>query len=149
MGRREPLAAAASTNDVAPDQRIVLFDGVCNLCNASVQFIIRHDRHDRFRFCSLQSETGQRFLRQFHLPADEFTTFVLIDNGDIYTRSTAALRVLRFLGGWPAVAYMFILVPRRCRDWVYGKVAQNRYVWFGKKDTCMIPTPSVRRKFIE
>src|SRR5262245_39141298 len=126
-------------SDVTNHPYIVLFDGVCNLCNRSVQFIIKHDKKNRFVFGSLQGTTGQSYLRQFQLPADTFNSFILVENGKAYTRSTAALRMLKHLGGaWPLL-YAFIIVPPFIRNAIYNLIAKNRYRWFGRTDECWIP----------
>ncbi len=127
----------------------VYFDGVCNLCNGTVLFIIKHDKQNRFRFASLQGITGQAFLKKQNLPADTFNSFILAERNNIYTRSTAALRVCKYLGGgWPLL-YGFIIVPRFIRDAVYNLIARNRYKWFGKKEACWIPTPALKEKFLD
>jgi predicted DCC family thiol-disulfide oxidoreductase YuxK len=127
---------------------IVLFDGVCHLCNNSVSFIIRHGRRGYFKFAPLQSPIGQELLRQHHLPSDELDTFVLIEEGKAYTRSTAALRVAKQLDGlWP-VAYTLIVVPQPLRNVAYNVVAKSRYKWFGKRETCMIPTAEIKERFL-
>lgn len=135
--------------DPAEGKSLVLFDGVCHLCQASVQFIIRHDHQERFVFASLQSETGRDRLARFQLPADQLDTFVLIENGKCHTRSTAALRVLLGLGAWFRPAYALIVLPKPLRDGIYRWVASNRYRWFGKKDHCMVPTPQLKKRFVE
>ena len=130
------------------DHPVILFDGVCNLCNSAVQFIIKRDKKNRFRFAALQSETGQKLLAQYGLPANELNSFILIENDKAYNRSTGALRVLKkFKGLWPLL-YGFIIVPKFIRDGVYDWVGRNRYKWFGKKEECMIPTPEVRSRFL-
>jgi predicted DCC family thiol-disulfide oxidoreductase YuxK len=127
---------------------IILFDGVCNLCNSSVQFVIRHDKGAKFKFASLQSEFGQKILREEQLPVDDLRSFILIENGKVYTRSTAALRVAKKLGGaWPLL-YGFIIVPRFIRDAVYDLIARNRYKWFGKQEACWVPTPELKNRFL-
>ncbi len=127
---------------------LVLFDGECNLCNGAVQFIIRRDRRNRFRFAALQSEAGQEQLRNHRLPGDVISTVVLIAGGNAYTRSDAALGIARRLDGlWP-LCYAGIAVPRFLRDRVYDFIARHRYRWFGKKDACMVPTPDLRARFL-
>lgn len=126
---------------------IVFFDGVCNLCNSTVQFIIRRDREQRFRFASLQSETGQEMLQRNNLPQGQFNSFILYENGQAYFRSTAALKMLSQLKGWKWTR-LFMIVPRFLRDGVYNLVARNRYNWFGRKDACMIPTPDLKSRFL-
>jgi predicted DCC family thiol-disulfide oxidoreductase YuxK len=130
------------------DQPIVLFDGVCNLCNGAVQFIIRHDKKNIFMFASLQSEVGRKILEQYNFPLDELNSFILIENNKAYTRSTGALRVAKKLNGlWPLL-YGFIIIPKFIRDSIYNWVGRNRYKWFGKKDACMIPTPELKARFL-
>jgi predicted DCC family thiol-disulfide oxidoreductase YuxK len=129
------------------DRGVVLFDGVCNLCNGAVTFVIEHDRDSYFRFASLQSGTGTAFLRgrTEELP----DSIVLVEAGRIYTRSEAALRIARRLDGAYPLLYALIVVPRWIRDRVYDWVARNRYRWFGKREACMIPTPELRERFLE
>jgi predicted DCC family thiol-disulfide oxidoreductase YuxK len=127
---------------------VVLFDGVCNLCDQSVQFILKRDKKGYFQFASLQSEAGQQILKENNLPTDDFDSFVLVENGKLYQRSSGALRVCRRLGGaWPLL-YGFIIVPAFIRNAVYNWVARNRYRWFGKKDACMMPKPEWRERFL-
>lgn len=130
------------------DQPIVLFDGVCNLCNAAVQFIIRHDKKNQLMFASLQSERGQRLIAQYNLPLNELNSFIFIENNKAYTRSTGALRVVKKLNGILPWLYCFIIIPRIFRDSIYDLVGRNRYKWFGKKDECMIPTPELKARFL-
>lgn len=128
---------------------VILFDGVCNLCNTSVQFIIKRDSSEHFRFASLQSTLGQNYLDTFNLPAGQLHSVMLIKNGVLFQKSNAALEIVKRLDGlWPSL-YIFKIVPRFLRDWVYDIVASNRYTWFGKKDACMIPTPELKSRFIE
>lgn len=135
--------------EMTEEKKIILFDGVCNLCNHSVQFIIKRDRQKQFHFASLQGKTGQQLLEQFHLPADNLNSFILIENGTLYRKSSAALRVSRKLGGaWPLL-YGFIIVPAFIRDGVYTLIARNRYKWFGKKESCMIPAPGLKERFLD
>lgn len=127
---------------------ILLFDGVCNLCNDSVQWVIRHDPTAKFRFASLQSETGQTLLRQHQLPTDEINTVVLIDGETAYTRSDVPLRIFAKIGGvWPLLS-VFWVVPRPLRNAVYNWIASNRYCWFGKKEACWLPTPDLKARFL-
>lgn len=127
---------------------IVLFDGVCNFCNASVNFILKRDPKGVFRFAPLQSEVAKQLLEKFHLPADDLDTMVLIEDGTASTRSTAGLRIARRLKGtWPLL-YGFIVLPRFLRDAVYRLIAKNRYRWFGKKDVCMVPKPEWKERFL-
>lgn len=128
---------------------IVLFDGVCNLCNRIVQFIIKKDKKKLFLFASLQGKTGQEVLKKFNLPVNDFNSFILVDGDQIYTRSTAALRMLRKLGGGWRYFYVFIILPKFIRNALYNRVARNRYKWYGKRDECMIPTPELKERFLD
>ena len=124
---------------------VVLFDGVCNLCNGAVRFILARDPAARFRFASLQSDAARRLLGDGG-PAE---TIVLLDAGKTYVKSTAALRIARGLRfPWPLLN-AFVAVPRPVRDLIYDWVARHRYRWFGKRDTCMLPTPELRERFLE
>jgi predicted DCC family thiol-disulfide oxidoreductase YuxK len=131
------------------DNPVILFDGVCNLCNSSVQFVLRRDKKKQFLFGSLQGRYGQQVLNELNMPADDLHSFILKENNAVYTKSTAALRVLKILGGGWKFLYIFIIVPRFIRDGVYGFIARNRYRWFGKKEACWVPTPELKSRFIE
>jgi predicted DCC family thiol-disulfide oxidoreductase YuxK len=127
---------------------IILFDGVCNLCDRSVQFILKRDKKGYFQFASLQSEAGQAMLSKYNLPTDDFGSFVLIEKGKAYQKSTGALRVCRHLGAaWPLM-YGFIIIPPFIRHAVYTLLARNRYRWFGKKEACMMPQPEWKERFL-
>ena len=128
---------------------LILFDGVCNLCNGFVQSVIERDPRARFQFGALQSPSAQRVLSLHDAPSPLPDSFVLVEDGRIFTRSTAALRIARGLGYPSALAYVFMAVPRPIRDWVYDFVAHRRYRWFGKRDTCMVPTPELRSRFLD
>jgi predicted DCC family thiol-disulfide oxidoreductase YuxK len=130
-------------------KKIVLFDGVCNLCNNSVQFILKRDKKNQFMFGSLQGTAGQAYLKKFNLPADTLNSFMLVEDDKLYTRSTGALRMLKHLGGGWALLYGFIIVPKFIRDAVYNWIAANRYKWFGKKEECWLPTKELKTKFLE
>jgi predicted DCC family thiol-disulfide oxidoreductase YuxK len=127
---------------------ILLFDGVCNLCNGAVQFMIRRDKSGYFHYASLQGQSGSRLLAKHGMPA--YTgSIVLIEDGAVYTKSDAALRISKRLGAaWPLLG-IFKLVPRKLRDLAYDFIAANRYRWFGKRDACMLPTPEHRSRFLE
>ena len=128
---------------------IVLFDGVCNLCNASVNFIIDRDPHDRFRFAALQSERGVALLAEHgHTVSAEPDSIVLVEGGRIFERSTAALRIARHLRGAWKLLYGFMIVPRPLRDLVYRFIARHRYRWFGRTEACRVPTPELRARFL-
>jgi predicted DCC family thiol-disulfide oxidoreductase YuxK len=128
-------------------ERIVLFDGVCNFCNGSVNFIIRNDPDGRFKFAPLQSEIGQE-LRAKHGIGEDVDSIILVEDGQAYTHSAAALRVARGLGGFWSLGYVFVVVPAFIRDWAYKLFAKYRYKLFGKQEFCMMPTPEVRARFL-
>lgn len=132
------------TNNTA----IVLFDGVCNLCNNSVQFIIKHDKKNIFKFASLQSAIGQQLLKTYELPTSNFSSFVLIQHNKTYTQSTAALKIAQQLNGPIKLLYAFMIVPAFIRNKVYDVIAKNRYKWFGKREVCMLPSPQLASKFL-
>ena len=128
---------------------VVLFDGVCNLCNGSVRFVIERDPHKHFQFAPLQSETATTLIGRTADPLAMPDSIVLVDDGRLYVRSTAALRIARRLRfPWPLL-WLFMAVPRPLRDWVYDLIARHRYGWFGKRDTCMVPTKEIRDRFLE
>ena len=131
--------------DEAP---IVLFDGVCNLCNGTVNFILDHDPAGRFRFAALQSEAGRALLVRHGLAADALESLVLVEGERAWVRSDAALRIAAGLGApWRWLAVLRV-VPRGIRDRLYDAVARNRYRWFGRRDECRVPTPDLRARFL-
>ena len=127
---------------------IILFDGICNLCNGAVQFIIKHDPEKKFLFTSLQSDAGQQLLKEYKLPSENFNSFLLLQDDTILSKSTAALKVASELKSAWKLLYIFIIVPKFIRDAVYSYIAANRYKWFGKKEVCMIPTPELQARFL-
>lgn len=130
------------------DHPVILFDGVCNLCNRSVQFVIKHDRALRFHFAALQSPYGQSQLEKYRFSKEKLLSVVLVINGRTYDRSRAALEIARRLDGlWPLM-YVFVIVPPFIRNFVYDWISRNRYRWFGRQDECMIPTPDLKARFI-
>jgi predicted DCC family thiol-disulfide oxidoreductase YuxK len=128
---------------------VILFDGVCNICSSTVAFIIPRDPGAQFRFASLQSETARRLLRERNAGAPALESMVLVEDNRVFTRSTAALRIARRLAFPWSLASLLLAVPRPFRDWAYDFVARNRYRWFGKRETCMIPSADVRSRFLE
>ena len=127
---------------------VILFDGACNLCNAAVNFVMRHDGRDRFRFASLQSPAGADLLRQHNLPAD-LNTVVMVDGDKAFTHSTAVLRIAAELDSpWPLAA-LAAVIPRPLRDDAYAFVAKHRAQWFGRKQECRVPTEQERARFLE
>jgi len=130
------------------DQPVILFDGVCNLCNGFVQFVIKHDRRGRFKFTALQSDAGQQILNQVHFTDKSLSTVVLVQNNKAYVQSTAALKILAQLDGlWP-LTYVAIILPAFLRNIIYTGIARNRYRWFGKQESCMVPTPELKSRFL-
>ena len=127
---------------------VILFDGVCNFCNGTVNFIIKQDKKKVFRFAALQSEAGQKLLEQYHLPKENFDSFIFIDNGKAYKSSSAGLKLYNKLSWHWKWTQLFWIVPKFIRDSIYNFIAKNRYKWFGKKEQCMIPTPDVRERFL-
>ncbi len=136
-----------STSEV--QNPVILFDGVCNLCNGSVLFILNRDPSGIFRFAPLQSDTGKNLLSKFDLPNDKFDSIILVENNEYYLRSTAALKILQRLGALWKIVYVFMLVPRPVRDYIYDIVARNRYKWYGKRAECMIPSSDIESRFLE
>lgn len=128
---------------------VVLFDGVCNLCTGSVRFLLRRDRRRRLRFAALQSPAGQALLRQHGLPGDLLETIVVLERGKARVRSDAALLLARRLPWpWPLCA-AFTLLPRPLRDALYGIVARHRYRWFGRRESCMLPSADTADRFLD
>ncbi|WP_243646950.1 thiol-disulfide oxidoreductase DCC family protein [Scopulibacillus darangshiensis] len=127
---------------------MVLFDGVCNLCNGSVQFIIKRDPKGYFKFASLQGEAGKELIKGYGIPENS-DSFILIKDGEWYSKSSAALRVCRHLKGFWKLLYIVRFIPRQIRDHVYDIVARNRYKWFGKSESCMIPDPKLKDRFLD
>jgi len=127
---------------------IILFDGVCNYCNSMVNFVLAQDAKEVFRFAPLQSGAAQQILKRHNLPTADFGSFVFIENDQTYLHSTAALKVLKRLPWYWQWTQVFWIVPKRLRDGVYFFIAKNRYKWFGKRDTCMVPHANVRNRFL-
>lgn len=128
---------------------VLLYDGVCNLCNGMVRFVIRWDRKKEIQFASLQSETGKSYLEELGLPTDDFDTLVYLKAGKHFIRSSAVLEVLKDMGGFWRLFYIFIIIPSCLRDLVYRIVAWLRYRVFGKRDTCKLPSPEIKERFLD
>ena len=127
---------------------IILFDGVCNLCNGAVNFVIKRDPGNVFKFTPLQEKQGVLLLKKHAIDAQKLDSIVLIENKKVYTKSSAALRIARKISGlWP-LFFVLLIIPSFIRDGVYDFIAKNRYKWFGKKEQCMIPTPGLKEKFL-
>ena len=133
------------------NKKIVLFDGICNLCTGTVTFIIKRDGKDKFRFASLQSEVGKQLMEERHIdPTSNNSIIVIEPQVAYYVKSTAAIEIAKELGGlWPVLQVFSYLLPEGIRDSIYEFIAKNRYKWFGKKDSCMIPTPALKSKFLD
>ena len=129
--------------------QVILFDGVCNLCNGIVQFIIRRDKFNHFHFASLQSSFGEEVTKHFKLPAPQYETIVLYDRDMVYFKSDAVIRVLTQLPGAWKLSAAFKIVPKFIRDYLYDRIAKSRYRVFGKRDHCMIPTAEQKEKFVD
>ncbi len=131
-----------------PD-RLVLFDGVCNFCNFWIQFALKHDKKGKLKFGSLQGTTAQQILPQYNIDPAVLTSVIFIEDGIAYRESTAALKVCKHLdGGWKLL-YLFIVIPAFLRDGIYKWIGRNRYKWFGKQESCMLPSPEQRARFVE
>jgi predicted DCC family thiol-disulfide oxidoreductase YuxK len=144
-----PLVNALFLHALIGAMKVILFDGVCNLCNGLVNWIIDHDKKAVFKFSSLQSAYGLRMIEKFGIKGEYLSTVVLVDDDKAWLRSDAVLLILKHLGGIWAAAYGFIIVPAFIRNFIYNIVARNRYRWFGKRDTCRVPTPELKNRFLE
>ncbi|GAS80216.1 thiol-disulfide oxidoreductase DCC family protein [Paenibacillus amylolyticus] len=138
----------ANQTDVHQGHPIVLVDGVCHFCQGLTKWIIKRDPEGKYHFASLQSDVAKELLEKGNLSTDSMDTFVLIENGSYYTRSTAALRLAKGLKFPYPLLYVFIIIPKFIRNAVYNWVARNRYRWFGKDETCMLPTPEIKDRFL-
>lgn len=135
--------------DLPRDKKIILFDGVCNLCNASVQFVIKHDTKDLFRFIPLQSDLGQKILNHIGINRQNTDSIVLYEPGKAYYyKAEAALKIVSEFGGMYKLLNIFSLFPKFICDAIYDYIAKNRYRWYGKQDVCMMPNPELATKFL-
>lgn len=136
--------------DLPKNKKIILFDGVCNLCNSSVQYVIKRDQQDVFRFVALQSELGQKILKHIGISQDKIDSIVLYEPGKAYYyKSSAALEIAKNLGGIFTYGTIFKIIPAAIRNVIYDYIAKNRYKWYGRQESCMIPTPELKAKFLE
>ncbi len=136
-------------NNLPKDKKIILFDGVCNLCDATVQFIIKHDKKDVFRFVALQSDIGQEIIKYIGIDTSKTDSIILYEPGQAYYyKAEAALKIAGELGGVYSLMGPFSILPKWLNNKVYDYVARNRYKWYGKKNECMIPTPEMKAKFL-
>ena len=138
-------------NKVPKDKQLILFDGVCNLCNSSVLYVIKRDKKDKFLFAPLESDIGKTIIKKFNIDTKETDSILLYNpkNDSLTYKSTAALRVAKHLGFPVYLLAIFLVVPSFIRNLVYNYIAKNRYKWYGKKEACMIPTPELKAKFID
>lgn len=132
-----------------PGKHVILFDGFCVLCNSSVHWLLRHDKRLQFLFAPLQSEAGKELSGKYNLPDKIETVIMLSPNGKVFTHSDVTLEAFKILGGGYRVLSWLLIIPKGFRDWVYRIVAKNRYRWFGKKETCMMPDPKWKDRFLE
>ncbi|MGB3342363.1 MAG: thiol-disulfide oxidoreductase DCC family protein [Aequorivita sp.] len=130
------------------NKKTILFDGVCNLCNGAVTFVIKRDKKNIFKFATLQSEAGTELLSNFKIDRSKLDSIILIDGDRFYSKSSAALYIARHLSGAYPLLFGFMILPKFFRDWIYDFIAKNRYRWFGKRESCMIPTPELAEKFL-
>lgn len=136
--------------NLPPNKKIILFDGVCNLCDSTVQFIIRNDKKDVFRFVALQSELGQKILKHIGIDPLQIDSIVLYEPSvAYYYKSSAAIQIAQELGGFWHLGTIFRILPTPLRNLFYDYIAKNRYRWYGKKESCMIPTPEIQNKFLK
>ncbi len=136
-------------NGMEENKKIILFDGVCDLCSGSVQFVIKRDKKDVFRYAAIQSEVGQQLIKDRRIDTSQVDSIILIEPGVAYfTKSDAALEIAGELGGLWKLTSVFKWIPKSIRDVIYDFVARNRYKWFGKQESCMIPTPELKGKFL-
>jgi predicted DCC family thiol-disulfide oxidoreductase YuxK len=136
--------------ELPKDKKIILFDGVCNLCESSVQFVIKYDTKDQFRFVALQSDLGQKIIQHIGINTKNIDSVILYQPGvAYYYKSNAALQIARSLGGFFHLGTVFKIIPTTLRNILYDYIAQNRYQWYGKRESCLIPTPALKAKFLE
>ena len=136
-------------SELPKDKKIILFDGVCNLCDSSVQFVIKHDKKDVFRFVQLQSELGQKILSHIGISTSTIDSTILYEpENKHYHKSDVSFKILKDIGGIHKCLLVFSILPKSILDKIYDWVAKNRYKWFGKKESCMIPTPKLKSKFL-
>jgi len=135
-------------NNTLKNKTILLFDGYCNLCHSSVQFVLKHEKNHDIYFASLQSKVGEDILSYYSIDPKETDSLVLIEKNKAYTKSSAALRLSKHLKGLFPVTFGFIIIPAFIRNLVYDFIAKNRYKWYGKKDSCMVPDPELAKRFL-
>ena len=137
--------------DIPKHKQLILFDGICNLCNSSVLYVIKRDKKNIFLFAPLQSDAGKQIIQKFNIDTSQVDSIILYDpeKESIHHKSTAALKIASQLGFPTNVLAIFLVIPAFIRNWVYDFIAKNRYKWYGKKEACMIPTPELKSKFLD
>lgn len=135
-------------NNILRNKTILLFDGYCNLCHSSVQFVLKHERRQELYFTSLQSPVGIEILKHYKIDANKIDSLVLIEKNIAYTKSSAALRLGKYLKGIYLLGYAFIIIPPFIRNGVYDFIAKNRYKWYGKQDSCIMPDENLAKRFL-
>jgi predicted DCC family thiol-disulfide oxidoreductase YuxK len=135
-------------SDLIRDKTILLFDGHCNFCSSTVQFILRHEKKPQLYFCSLQSDAGRSILEAFRIDPSQTDSLVLVEKGRAYVRSSAALRLSRYLRGLYPLLSAFFIIPPFIRNGAYNYIARHRYKWFGRSESCMVPQPEVKARFL-
>ena len=136
--------------DLPKNKKLILFDGICNLCNDSVLRVIKNDRKNTFIFTALQSETGQKIINHLKIDISKTDSIILYESDVLYDiKSTAALKIMNDFGGFWKATQLFLIFPEKFRNLIYDYIAKNRYKWFGKKENCMIPSPELKVKFLD
>ena len=136
--------------DIPKNKKLILFDGVCNLCNNSVQYVIKHDKKHLFMFAALQSDVGKQVIETYNIDTKKIDSILLYDSEKgIDYKSTAALKIAKKIGFPQNLMVVFFIIPPFIRNWVYDYIAKNRYKWYGKKEACMIPTPELKSRFLK
>lgn len=131
------------------NEKIILFDGFCNFCNYWVNFAIKRDRNEKLKFTPLQGETAKQLLPQYNINPTSLSSVIFIDKGKAFTQSSAAIRICLYLNGGWKLFYGLMIIPKFIRDPIYNIIARNRYKWFGKKESCRVPTPELKERFLE
>jgi len=135
-------------NNILKNKTILLFDGYCNLCHSSVQFVLKHEKNNELCFTSLQSPIGIEILKHYSINPNKIDSLVLIEKNKAYFKSSAALRVSKYLKGLYPIGFGLLIIPSVIRNWVYDYVAKNRYKWYGKKDNCIVPDENLAKRFL-
>ena len=136
--------------DLPKNKKLILFDGICNLCNDAVLKVIKNDRKNTFVFTTLQSETGEKVINHLKIDISKLDSIILYEPNVSYDiKSTAALKIMNDFGGFWKATQLFLIFPKRFRNLIYDYIARNRYKWFGQRESCMLPTPELKNKFLE